>query len=205
MVTMDDEYAFTYSKTAILLNGIPGPWIQVKRGIRQGDPLSPLLFIILVDTLQQIIKKFSSQGMLQHPVVSELPCPVIQYVDDTLILIQGSINQAKLLKEILDVFSATTGLQINYYKTTFVPINLNEEEQASISDILGCPISAFPQTYLGLPLSDSQLPRWALYPLLHSLDNKVDTLSIKGATSGGGWGDSYKMFFRPFHHICWHV
>jgi hypothetical protein len=50
------------AKTAILLNGIPGPWIQIKRGLRQGDPLSPTLFIILVDVLQQNINKFSTQG-----------------------------------------------------------------------------------------------------------------------------------------------
>jgi hypothetical protein len=120
--------------------------------------------------------------------VADLPCPVIQYADDTLILIQGSPHQTRIVKEILDVFSATTGLQINYFKSTFVPINLNEEDQTTISEILGCPITSIPQTYIGLPLSDSKLPRWVLYPLLQSVDCRVDTLSIKGATSGGGGG-----------------
>jgi hypothetical protein len=73
----------------------------------------------------------------------------------------------------------TTGLMINYDKSTLVPINLDSEEQIQISNILGCPIASFPQTYLGIPLSDSKLPRWAL------LDKRVDTLSIIGATSGG--------------------
>jgi hypothetical protein len=66
-----------------------------------------------------------------------------------------------------------------------VHLNLDVDEQSLISSILDCPIATFPQTYLGLPLSDSKLPRWALFPLLHSLDNKVDTLSLKGASSGG--------------------
>jgi hypothetical protein len=44
------------TKTAILLNGILGPWINIKQGLRQGDPLSPLLFLLVVDFLQQIIK-----------------------------------------------------------------------------------------------------------------------------------------------------
>jgi hypothetical protein len=52
------------AKTAILLNGTPGPWIQIKRGLRQGDSLSPLLFIILVDVLQQVIKRFSIEKKL---------------------------------------------------------------------------------------------------------------------------------------------
>jgi hypothetical protein len=79
----------------------------------------------------------------------------------------------------------TTQLSINYEKSTFVPINLDETEQAHISGILGCPIATFPQTYLGIPLSDSKLPRWALLLMLHSIDKHIDTFSVKGASSGG--------------------
>jgi hypothetical protein len=97
------------AKIAVLLNSVPDPWIQIKRGLRQGDHLSPLLFIILVDILQQVIKHFSFEGRLLHPIISDLSCPVIQYVDDTLILIQGCPEQARILKEILDCFSSMTG------------------------------------------------------------------------------------------------
>jgi hypothetical protein len=147
------------AKTAILLNGTPGSWIQIKRGLHQGDPLSPLLFLVVVDVLQQIIKHFSREGHLLHPIVDDTLCPIIQYADDILILIQGCPIQARLLKEILDTFSASTGLTINYEKSTFVPLNLDPDERSLISNILGCPIAAFPQTYLSLPLLDSKLPR----------------------------------------------
>jgi hypothetical protein len=173
------------AKTAILLNGIPGPWIQIKRGLRQGDPLSPLLFLLVVDVHQQIIKCFSNEGHLLHSLVEDSTCLVIQYADDTLSLIQGCLDQARILKEILDAFSVSTDLAINFDKSTSVPLNLDPEDQSLISSILGCPIASFPQTYLGLPLSNTKLPRWALFPLLRSLDNRVNTLSIKGASSGG--------------------
>jgi hypothetical protein len=175
----------TSAKTVILLNGIPGLWIPIKRGLRQGDPLSSLLFIIIVDVLQKVIKKFSEERKLKHPIVEDITCLVIQYADDTLILIQGCPDQARVLKEILDTFSSTTGLKINYNKSTFVPINLEQDEQHNISNILGCPIASFPQTYLGLPLSDSKLPRWALQPILQTLDTSIDTFSVRGASSGG--------------------
>jgi hypothetical protein len=80
----------------------------------------------------------------------------------------------------------TTGLMANYDKSTLVPINLSDEEKIQISNILECPVSSFPQTYLGIPMSDSKLPRWALSPLLHSMDNRVDMLAIMGGSSGGG-------------------
>lgn len=66
------------SKTAILLNGIPGKWIELKRGLRQGDPLSPLLFILVVGVFQQTIRKFAGVGALNHPIFTNQPCHVLQ-------------------------------------------------------------------------------------------------------------------------------
>jgi hypothetical protein len=98
----------------------------------------------VVDVLQQIIKRFSNEGHLLHPLVEDSTCPVIQYADDTLILIQGCHDQARILKEILDAFSVSTGLPINFDKSTFVPLNLDPEDQSLISSILGCPVASFP-------------------------------------------------------------
>lgn len=64
------------SRSAILVNGCPGPWISVKRGLRQGDPLSPFLFLIVADVLQQLIK--CRHTSVRHPLVDEYPCPVLQ-------------------------------------------------------------------------------------------------------------------------------
>ena len=55
-------------KTAILLNGVPGPWIQCRCGLRQGDPFSPYLFIIVADVLQRLIAKAFQSNVLCHPL-----------------------------------------------------------------------------------------------------------------------------------------
>ena len=49
-------------KTAMLLNGVPGRWINCKRGLRQGDPISPYLFMIVADVLQRLIQKAHVDG-----------------------------------------------------------------------------------------------------------------------------------------------
>ncbi|CAN6171910.1 unnamed protein product [Urochloa humidicola] len=143
-------------KSAILLNGVPGPWIACKQGVRQGDPLSPYLFLLVADLLHKMITDTNAQ--LLHPLVDDLPCPVIQYADDTLILIRAELPQVQRLKLVLDRFSTATGLQINYHKSTFVPIHVAPEVATLLAAELGCPISSFPQSYLGLPLSDTKLP-----------------------------------------------
>jgi mannosylglycoprotein endo-beta-mannosidase len=62
------------SRSAILVNGIPGPWIDCKRGLRQGDPLSPYLFLLVADVLQQQIRQ---DPVLCHPLVDGAPCPML--------------------------------------------------------------------------------------------------------------------------------
>jgi hypothetical protein len=72
--------------SAVLLNGVPGKSFLCKRGVRQGDPLSPLLFVIVVDLLQCIINKAANMGVFSAPL-ERANFPVIQYVDDPLIII----------------------------------------------------------------------------------------------------------------------
>ncbi|KAK1677030.1 hypothetical protein QYE76_037878 [Lolium multiflorum] len=95
--------------TAILLNGAPGAWIRCRNGLRQGDPLSPYLFIIVADVLQRLIAHASSSASLLHPLSPGTPCPVLQYADDTLILCKATQDAASRLKQVLDDFASATG------------------------------------------------------------------------------------------------
>ena len=158
------------SLSVVLLNGKPSAWIQCHRGLHQGDPLSPYLFLLVADTLQQLILQASRRGELRHPVSSDLPCPTLQYADDTLIILQGDLAQLLRLKEILSAFSEFSGLHINFEKSTFIPMNIDPSVAAAMAAALGCPISSFPQPYLGLPLTTSKVKFANLQPLLDRFD-----------------------------------
>lgn len=147
----------TSSQTAVLLIGTPGKWINCKKGWRRGDPLLPYLFILVADVLQQLITAASTNGVFEHPICPSAPRPVLQYADDTLFILKADENQLLALKDSLQAFSAATGLHINFEKSTFLPICVDTDVTASLASIFGCPVSSFPQPYLGLPLSTTKL------------------------------------------------
>jgi hypothetical protein len=124
------------------------------------------LFNIVVDVLRAMLLQTSVNGLLHHPIVENSPCPVLQYADDTIIIIRSSEDDIRNLKVVLDSFSVATGLQINYHKSTFAPIHVEQNRSVFLAGILGCPVATFPQTYLGLPLSTHKLKLNAFCPYL---------------------------------------
>ena len=81
---------FSSGMLAVLLNGVPVKKICCKRGARQGDPLSLLLFVLAADLLQAIITKVASLGLLRRPIPQPgEEFPIIQYADDTLLILEA--------------------------------------------------------------------------------------------------------------------
>jgi hypothetical protein len=124
-------------RTVILLNGVHGSWIQCKNGLRQGDPIAPYLYIIFSNVLHQLIRAVFIQGHILHPMRDDIQPAILQYADDTLIIAKASLSAALHLKHTLDNFASATGLQINFDKTTFVPLNVPKDLATSIAAALG--------------------------------------------------------------------
>lgn len=90
--------------------------------------------LLVADMLQQMIKAISDS--VRHPLTDGLPCPVLQFADDTLVVIRGEPEDVQSLKSLLDNFAAATGLKINFDKTTAVPIHMNEAKAMQCVSIL---------------------------------------------------------------------
>ena len=90
--------------SSVLLNGVPGKVFHYKRGLRQGDPLSPLLFVS--DLLQSVMNKAKDQGLLKLPIPLSYTTdfPIVQYVDDTLVVMEACSRQLWILKALLHTF-----------------------------------------------------------------------------------------------------
>jgi len=120
--------------------GVPGKRFKCKRGVRQEDPLSPLLFVLAADFLQSLINKGKDMGLINLPIPlqTEKGFPIIQYADDTLIIMEGDPRQLFFLKTILQNFCESTRLKVNYSKSMMLPINVNGEKLDMLSRTFGC-------------------------------------------------------------------
>lgn len=130
---------FDSGSSSIRLNGVPGKEFQCKRRVRQGNPLSPLHFVIAADLLQHIINKADNQGLLRPiPEIASNDFPIIEYADETILIMKASKSELLRLKEILEEFARSTGLKVNFHKSYLVPLNTTPEKTNGLASGFGC-------------------------------------------------------------------
>lgn len=91
---------------SILINGSPSTTFQASRGLRQGDSLSPFLFILLAEGLGRTLKAHQRSGELKglDPHNNQNPQTHQQFVDDTMLMGIASVREARAIKKSLEEF-----------------------------------------------------------------------------------------------------
>jgi hypothetical protein len=164
--------------SSVLPNGVPGKQFVCKRGVRQGDPLSPILYVLGSKLLQSVVNDLLAQGSISLPIETNDPdFPIIQYADDTLLILPADLDQLMVLKKALQNFSLSTGLKVNYQKSSLVPINVPKDSVAQLAAAFGCQIASLPFTYLGLPLGTTKPKIQDLTPIVTRLERKLTSIS----------------------------
>jgi hypothetical protein len=162
---------------SILVNGVPSHPFSPSRGIRQGDPLSPFLFIILAEGLSRSIHAAIETRQLSGLPLHGISPPIShsQFVDDTLLMGIPKVWEANSLLDILQNFSDASGLDCNKDKSQVFFFNTPLLIQHHISDILGFNRSSLPSKYLGIPLIDNALWNSSWEHLLSSFSKRLSS------------------------------
>jgi hypothetical protein len=177
----------TSGTSQILLNGVPGKPFKCNRGVRQGDPLSTLLFVMAVDLLQSIVNKAFRLNLLKHPLGQDYgqDYPILQYANDTLFILAADALQLFVLKGLLRSFTDSIGLRVNFSKSSLVPINISDDKAQHLAMTIGCSIASMPFTSLGLPLGTTRPAVDEFLPFLNKIEKRMMGLNKMLSYQGG--------------------
>jgi hypothetical protein len=159
----------------VRINDCESDYFLTGKGLRQGDPLSPLLFNFVADVFTRMLVKAAQQNLISGLLQRFRDGGVfsLQYADDTLLFMKNDVSQAQNLKWLLSIFEHLSGMRINFNNSDLVPINVPVEEVNVLAQVFGCKVSEFPLKYLGVPLHFSKLRKQDLQPLIDSIIKRI--------------------------------
>ncbi|KAL0463003.1 UNVERIFIED_CONTAM: putative mitochondrial protein [Sesamum latifolium] len=139
---------------SFLLNGEQFGFLRPERGIRQGDPLSPYLFLFCAKVLSHLLQQAEIKGEIQGVAVARHAPQVshLLFADDTMIFFEATHKAICTVKEILLKFEMASVLKINLEKSAVVfSSNVHITRQEELATILGVGVKRKHDKYLGLP------------------------------------------------------
>jgi hypothetical protein len=104
------------ASTRVLLNGSPGARVANRRGLRQGDPLSPQLFILVMEVLHFALEKATQHGNLASLSSTGLRPRTSIYADDVVAFLRPHVGDLTTFVAIIEDFGAASGLRTNLSK-----------------------------------------------------------------------------------------
>ncbi|KAK2440720.1 hypothetical protein QL285_012099 [Trifolium repens] len=171
---------------SVLVNGSPTDEFPLERGLRQGDPLSPFLFLLAAEGLNVLMQamvegnKFTGYRVGGQEAVS---VSHLQFADDTLLLGIKSWANVRALRAVLLLFELMSGLKVNFNKSMLVGVNIPESWLREAASALRCRVGGIPFLYLGLPIGGDPRRLGFWEPVLARIRSRLS-----------GWGSRFLSF-----------
>ncbi|CAA7052486.1 unnamed protein product [Microthlaspi erraticum] len=172
----------------VLLNGDAKGHIQPTRGLRQGDPLSPFLFIILTEALIAQIRGAEEEGKITGLKIARNSPPIshLLFADDSLFFCKATIPQCAELMRIIETYGRVSGQQLNTAKSSiFFGKKVPPDIRTALKQALGINTEGGMGTYLGLPENISGA-KTKVFTFIHDrLSKRINSWSAKLLSKGG--------------------
>ncbi|GJW06163.1 RNA-directed DNA polymerase, eukaryota [Tanacetum coccineum] len=139
------------TKASILVNGSPSKEFQFHCGLKQGDPIAPLLFILVMESLHLSFSRVVEAGIFKGlRINNSLALSHLFYADDALIVGEWSSENLRGIINVLKCFFIASGLKINIDKSQLLGVGVSRAEVAEAAGSIGCSIMDNQFRYLGV-------------------------------------------------------
>jgi hypothetical protein len=140
---------------SVCLNGTDLSPFRPSRGLRQGDLLSPYLFLLVANCLSLLVKSYEKHGLMSRVRVCRRSPSIshLLFADDSVLFFKLNVVQARNVQQLLTIFERSTGQKLSPSNCSLLvhegadPVTVQEVRQ-----VLGVEKSGFEEKYLGLPL-----------------------------------------------------
>ncbi|KAJ9553566.1 LOW QUALITY PROTEIN: hypothetical protein OSB04_017611 [Centaurea solstitialis] len=181
------EEMLTTPTFSINVNGETHGYFHGKRGIRQGDPLSPYLFTLIMEGFSAIFKRCIAEAAEFgfHSGCEQMELTHLCFADDLFVFTRGDVQSVEVLKKALDLFAIHSGLKANLEKSEIFFGNVPADTRIAIRNCLPFRLGSFPIRYLGVPLSPVRLKRSDYGVLTMKIRNRIQNWKMKFLSFAG--------------------
>lgn len=171
---------------SVAFNGTTHGYFKGKRGLRQGDPLSPYLFVLSMNCLSLALNRAAVEGRFNyHPKCKKTRLTHLCFADDLLIFSDGSLNSITNILEVLKDFENRSGLAVNIEKTSLFSAGLKPHELELIKQATNLSIGSLPIRYLGVPLCTKKMSLLQCVSLIQSIKSKLHFWTVRSLSFAG--------------------
>lgn len=187
-VLSNPNWCSRFPNAQVLINGSPSKSFKPNNGLRQGDPLSPYLFIICLEALSRLIGKGIKEKYITGISIVR-GAPVIShslYADDCIIFLKATYKNACNLRKILDIFCRWSGQVISEPKSTLLTSeNLGKSFSRGMANALKVQLAKNPGKYLGIPLQWGRISEKTYSEMTEKMINKLQGWKTKNLNIAG--------------------
>lgn len=172
---------------SVLINGVPSGFFKSERGLRQGDLLSPTLFVLAAEVLSRGLDcLFQAHPDMFYTTRGGLPITHLAYADDIIIFTNTRDDSLHLLMQFLRQYSASSGQAINVHKSSFITSHrCADDVNQRVHQLTGFNLQRLPVKYLGAPLYKRHTKGALFLDMVHKVRLKLQSWSHKALSFGG--------------------